>query len=198
MKESNIRVIAGAAKGARLYCVEGNRIRPALARVKKSIFDILRLHVPQAEAADLFAGTGSIGIEALSRGAKNCLFMENDPQCAGVIRKNLNKLRLEDVSTVYEADAFSFPATAVRNDRHFDLIFINPPYRYFDEQHRRELFFDMLKGISANNILNTGGFVIIEHGRGQFDNAEFSGMQLSDLRNYDDTQVSFLRIKGLI
>lgn len=195
MKQSNIRVIAGTAKGARLYCLEGEKIRPALARVKKSIFDIICIYVPEAVTADLFAGTGSIGIEALSRGAKSCAFVENDPECAEVIRKNLNKLRLENVSTVSIANAFTFAKLATYNKWVFDLIFINPPYKHFDAPVERESFFKMLEGITANNILNPDGLIVIEHGTGQLDNTEFPGLILSDRRDYDDTQVSFLRKK---
>lgn len=195
MKQSNIRVIAGTAKGARLYCLEGEKIRPALARVKKSIFDIIRIYVPEALTADLFAGTGSIGIEALSRGAKSCIFMENDPECAEVIRKNLEKLRLKSTSVLRLANAYTFAVLASRNKWSFDLIFINPPYRHFDAPCERELFVKMLEGITAGNILNPDGLIVIEHGSGQLDTMEFPGLALSDRRDYDDTQVSFLRLK---
>ncbi|MBI5359180.1 MAG: 16S rRNA (guanine(966)-N(2))-methyltransferase RsmD [Planctomycetes bacterium] len=191
MKQSNIRVIAGTAKGARLYCLEGEKIRPALARVKKSIFDIIRIYVPEAVTADLFAGTGSIGIEALSRGAKSCVFVENDHECSQVIRKNLDKLRLENASIISNANAFSFAALATRNKWAFDLIFINPPYRHLDAPAERESFLKMLEGITADNILNPDGLIVVEHGTGQLDDTEFHGLVLSDRRDYDDTQVSF-------
>ncbi|MBI2899916.1 MAG: RsmD family RNA methyltransferase [Planctomycetes bacterium] len=103
---SGVYLTGGTAKGAKLFSVPGADVRPATSRVRVSLFEILRARLPGAVAIDLFAGTGSLGLEALSRGAAFCVFFDTDPRCAEVLNRNLAKLRLADRADVRRESAF--------------------------------------------------------------------------------------------
>jgi 16S rRNA (guanine966-N2)-methyltransferase len=119
-----MRVIAGTAKGVRLAPVPAGT-RPLSDRAREGLFSSLADLVPEARCADLFAGTGAVGIEALSRGAARCLFVESGAAAARTIRENLERTRLADRATVTRADV----ARALeRSPGPFDLAFLDPPY----------------------------------------------------------------------
>jgi len=121
-----MRVITGTARGATLFTLDGNEMRPTSQRVKEAVFSAVQFHIPGAEVLDLFAGTGQMGIEALSRGAKEAVFVDASEDCIKLIRKNLNKTGLYDKSRVVKSDVFRFMAAA---DREYDIVFIDPPYK---------------------------------------------------------------------
>lgn len=123
-----MRVIAGTKGGQILYAPETNQIRPIQDKVKAALFNIWRNLVPNSNFLDLFAGTGSVGIEALSRGAEHATFVDNSPQAARLIRKNLDKLGLTTRSHLYQKDALEAISTFERREKVYDLIFMGPPY----------------------------------------------------------------------
>ncbi|MBI3099843.1 MAG: 16S rRNA (guanine(966)-N(2))-methyltransferase RsmD [Planctomycetes bacterium] len=134
------RVLAGRAKGMRLETLSGFAVRPALARVRTSLFDILAPDISDSHVLDLFAGTGSVGIEALSRGATACVFVERDAKVAALLRRNLEKTRLADRARVLVSDVLELEETAIRGTASVDpgagrpdLVFINPPYAFWDD-----------------------------------------------------------------
>jgi 16S rRNA (guanine(966)-N(2))-methyltransferase RsmD len=119
-----MRVVAGSARGIKLSAVPGHGTRPILDRVKTSLFDILRPRIEGTEVLDLFAGSGSVGIEALSQGAAACTFIDSGDKAISTIRKNLAVTGLSDRAEVRHADAFVY----LRGTRKtFDLIYIAPP-----------------------------------------------------------------------
>ena len=118
-----MRVIAGEARGLPLRTPSA-RVRPTMDRVRGAIFSSLGDAVPGARVLDLFAGSGAMGIEALSRGAVSAIFVEADPRCAACIRENLRRARLE--ASVQVMDALKFLDLRTNDD--FDLIFADPPY----------------------------------------------------------------------
>jgi 16S rRNA (guanine966-N2)-methyltransferase len=119
-----MRIIAGSRKGHRIDAPPGRRTRPTSDRVRENVFNLLQPWVEGATVLDLFAGSGAMGMEALSRGAERAVFVEADPQACRVIDRNLEKLRLTG-ARVYQSDAARFLAT----DRgSYDLIFCDPPY----------------------------------------------------------------------
>jgi 16S rRNA (guanine966-N2)-methyltransferase len=120
----HVRVIAGSAKGTPLQAVPGSGTRPISDRVKESLFNILGAEVEGARVLDLFAGTGSVGIEALSRGAEEATFVEKHPKAASVIRANLQRTHLQGRATVVQNDVFRFLAGPPTP---FDLVYIAPP-----------------------------------------------------------------------
>ena len=123
-----MRVIAGSARRLLLKTVEGLDTRPTTDRIKETLFNILSFDVENASFLDLFAGSGGIGIEALSRGAKKAVFVEQNRKAAGVIKENLEHTRLADRAEVMVRDAMS--ALRILEDRGeaFDIIFMDPPY----------------------------------------------------------------------
>src|SRR5262249_55275154 len=103
-----MRVVGGRAKGAKLSPVPGDSTRPILDRVKTALFDILRPSLDGLAVLDLFAGSGSVGIEALSQGAQSCVFLDINPRAVDTIRKNLGQAKLAEAAEVRQTDAFAF------------------------------------------------------------------------------------------
>lgn len=120
-----MRIIAGTHRGTRLK-EPANATRPTSDRVREAIFNVLRHVVPEAKVLDLFAGTGALGLEALSRGSQSCLFVETDPQALRCLRDNLAHTKLAG-GKILEGDVFSL-LKSFRDPRPFDLIFADPPY----------------------------------------------------------------------
>ncbi len=119
-----MRVVGGSAKGKQIQVVPGAGTRPIMDRVKTALFDILRPHLQDAAVLDLFAGSGSVGIEALSQGASHCTFTELGRRAIVTIRKNLELVGFVDRATVRHIDAFTFLR---ETDQAFDLIYVAPP-----------------------------------------------------------------------
>jgi 16S rRNA (guanine966-N2)-methyltransferase len=120
-----MRVIAGTAKGRRLKSVPGDSTRPITDRVKVALFDILAGDVQGSVFLDLFAGTGGVGIEALSRDAKQAVFVDINPDAIRILRENLNATSLEEKASVLRSDSFSYLER--RKRRPFDIIYVAPP-----------------------------------------------------------------------
>lgn len=120
-----MRVIAGSAKGHRLYAVPGRETRPITDRVKEALFNILGDCVLGAWVLDLFAGTGAVGIEALSRGAAHAVFIDKSPAALRTVRRNLEHTRLLERATLVQADAFRYLAGPIEHP--FHLIYVAPP-----------------------------------------------------------------------
>lgn len=121
-----MRVITGSARGARLEAPEGMDVRPTTDKVKESIFNIIQFDVPDARVLDLFAGSGQLGIEALSRGAESAVFVDNSERSLKFVRGNLTKTRLQDRAVVRKAEARQF--LSMTRDS-FDIALLDPPYR---------------------------------------------------------------------
>lgn len=178
-----MRVIAGKCKGHRLTAPKGSLVRPALDQVKEAIFNIL-FDVSDKAVLDLFAGSGSIGIEALSRGAAHATFVEHNTAAHRSIIDNLRKCGLEDSATVYRIDV----ARAIRRldkcDERFDLIFVDPPYL-------KDLVNPTLVQLGASKLVHDGSIVIIEH-HPKEPIAKIPGMTLTETRKYGQTLISFV------
>ncbi|MFH0889081.1 MAG: 16S rRNA (guanine(966)-N(2))-methyltransferase RsmD [Planctomycetota bacterium] len=188
-----MKIIGGIYKGMNLYTPQDADIRPALARMKNSLFNILMGEFEDKKVLDLFAGTGSLGFEAISRGAKNCLFVENHQLCLESIRENISKLRLENVARVLLMDAFDIISYATKNDEKFDYIFIDPPYRYYDEKPIKEKLLRLIDDLAGKNIITQNGMIIVEHRTKQIKGDEFNNLEVVDSRDYGQTALSFLK-----
>lgn len=156
--------------------------RPTSDRVREAVFDILGGDVGGKEVLDLFAGSGAMGIEALSRGARRALFVEKDSKCCGVIRENLRACRLIERAKVYQMDAFRFLAMR-KGEGPFDLIFVDPPYA-------RGMAKKILLALGRGNWLHQGGKIVLEHSKREALPSEPAGLLLVDLRRYGDTRIS--------
>jgi 16S rRNA (guanine966-N2)-methyltransferase len=151
-----VRVITGAAKGRPLKSVKGREVRPTADRVKESLFNVLGPRVVDADFLDLFAGSGAVGIEALSRGAASCVFVELVTAHMKVVEENLAATALGGAGQVLRRDARSAAADLGRRNQQFDLIFVDPPYG-------QELVPAALAAIAEHQLLRDGGWVICEH-----------------------------------
>ncbi len=120
-----MRIIAGSARGKQLATLKGEHTRPTLERVKEGVFSAVQFWVPGARVLDLFAGSGQLGLEALSRGAVHCTFVENDAKAQEVLRKNIEHTGFSGSAQVVKADALRFLATT---SERYDLVLLDPPY----------------------------------------------------------------------
>jgi len=152
-----MRVIAGQFRGRNLVSVKGSNIRPAADRVKETIFNILqnRLSLEGALVLDLFAGTGSLGLETISRGAAHAVFVDATETSLRLLRANIGRLRCESLCSVIDLDAMRFIETT---DKRFDLIFADPPYAFESTTTIPEIIF-------RRNLLEKKGILIIEHSK---------------------------------
>ncbi len=149
-----IRIVAGSHKGMRLVVPRGDKTRPTADRVRESLFNILGERVVGALVLDLFAGSGALGIEALSRGARGALFIDQEALSVAAIRRNLTHTSLEGCAQVVRA---RLPrARSVESRGPFDLIFLDPPYN-------RDLVAESLKWIDEASLCALGGRVVVEH-----------------------------------
>jgi len=175
------RVTGGSAKGARLFSVPGLDVRPATSRMRISLFEILRSRLVDARVADLFAGTGCLGLEALSRGAARALFFDVDPRSLDAVRRNIEKLRFGERAEVRRGDAF---AEGPRLEP-VDVVFIDPPYRFFVE--RAEELRALLAACLGR--LAPEGVAVVEH-RPKEGLGEVAGGRVLDERRYGGTDVT--------
>lgn len=151
-----MRVITGSAKGRTLKTVKGREVRPTADRVKGSLFNVIGPRVVDADFLDLFAGSGAVGIEALSRGANFCVFVELMTPHLRIVEANLKDTELIDRAELLRRDARAALLDFVARGRRFDLIFVDPPYG-------KELVPAALELIGANDLLKEDGWVICEH-----------------------------------
>ena len=155
-----MRIIAGDYKGRRLNAPADYKIRPTADKVKEALFSIIQTHVPGCGFIDLFAGTGGIGIEALSRGASSVVLVEKAGQACGVIKSNLNKLKLsEDDDIVLMKSGYDNALNTLADEgKKFDIIFMDPPYRMAQKTAETACAI-----IAERDLLNEDGILIVEH-----------------------------------
>ena len=148
-----MRIISWKAKGTKLYTLQGDNTRPTLDRVKESIFNIIQSQIPEATVLDLFAGSGAIGLEMLSRGAKKAILCDKSKEAIGIIKKNIQKTHMEEKVELYNID-FKECIEKVSKEK-FDIIYIDPPYETnFIEKS--------LEKIIEKNIIQENGIIILE------------------------------------
>lgn len=151
-----MRIISGMRKGLKLTAPVGQNTRPTTDRVKESIFNLLQFHLPCSHVLDLFAGSGAMGIECLSRHCGQVYFVDKDPSSIAVIKENLAAARFSDNAVVRCTDAHSFLSAC---NETFDLIFLDPPYN-------RGLLDPTLAEISRCNLLRKEGIIVVESEKG--------------------------------
>lgn len=176
-----MRVITGVARGRRLETLSGDDVtRPTTESVKEALFSMIQFELEGTRVLDLFAGSGQLGIEALSRGAKHCTFVESNRSAAAVVEKNIKHCRLEAVSSVTVADALSFLSR--RNT--FDIAFLDPPYRQGLTVKSLALLLPMM---------SESGIVVCETSREEALPDEISGFYADRVRNYGKTKITLYR-----
>ena len=178
-----MRVITGKARGVNLKTPEGLQTRPTTDRVKEALFSIIQFDIPTAVVLDLFGGTGQLGIEALSRGAKRAIFVDESDKACKLIHENLKRTRLEQDGTVVRSDYMAYLGRC--RDK-FDIIFLDPPYA--------EVYLEnSLKRITEIDILQTGGIIVTERPLGKDLPFEFEGYTRSKDYKYGNTLITLYR-----
>lgn len=176
-----MRIIAGTMRGQRLETPAGDRVRPTMDRVREALFNILAPDLEGASFLDLYAGCGANGIEALSRGATRAVFIDNHPQSARCIRKNLASTRSEDRGTCM---SYRLPEDLRRIPGTFSLIFADPPFEYADYQ-------GLIEAIGESSLLAPGGQLIVEHGFKSDLPEAISRLKRTQERRYGKTELTF-------
>ena len=179
-----MRVTGGEWRGHVLKVPPGRQVRPTSDRVKLALFNALGPRVAGSRVLDLFAGTGGLGIEALSRGARQALFVEADPRVAAVLRENLRKVGAAPRAEVWRQDVFSAIAKLAGGSRRFELILADPPYR-------QGLAGRLLPALAAAGVLAPGGVLVIEHDPREDLPDQVAGLARVRNRRYGDTCLSF-------
>ncbi len=181
-----MRVISGKAKGISLKTPDGFTTRPTTDRVKEAMFSIIQFDLPGAAVLDLFGGTGQLGIEALSRGAKTATFVDSQDSACKLIKENLKKTNLESCSRVVRSDYMSF----LKNCRDkFDVILLDPPYI-------EEFLENCLKFITEIDILQTNGIMVTERPLEKELPRDFPGFSRSRDYKYGKTLLAVYRKEG--
>ena len=178
-----MRVITGTARGVQLKTPDGMTTRPTADRVKEALFSIIQFEIPGARVLDLFGGTGQLGIEALSRGAKSAVFVDAGEPACKLIRENLKRTRLEQQGSVVRSDYLQY---LNRCREQFDIILLDPPYA--------EVFLEnALKCITEIDILQSGGIIVAERPLGKELPWEFEGFIRSRDYKYGSTLLTIYR-----
>ncbi len=178
-----MRVITGRARGVTLKTPEGLQTRPTTDRVKEALFSVIHFDIPGAHVLDLFGGTGQLGIEALSRGAKRAVFVDESDKACKLINENLRRTRLEQEGTVVRGDYLAYLG---RCREKFNIIFLDPPYA--------EVFLEnALKRITEIDILQSGGIIVTERPLGKDLPFEFEGYERSKDYKYGNTLITLYR-----
>ena len=179
-----MRVISGKARGLKLNTPKNEDVRPTTDRVKESLFNIINGYIIDGEILDLFAGTGSLGIECLSRGANKCVFVDVSKTSIDIVKSNIKKARVEDNAEILNID-YKSAIDKVKNKTYkFDIIFMDPPYY-------ENMFMDALKKIDESDILKADGIIVVEHDTKQ-EFPESIGKLIKDRsKKYGNTTLTF-------
>jgi 16S rRNA (guanine966-N2)-methyltransferase len=182
-----LRVISGSARGRKLSTPSGMRVRPTADRVKEAIFNILasRMDLEEKRVLDLFAGTGNLGIEALSRGCTRCVFVDNHRESAAAVRQNLETCGFTDRSEIVVREAGAALKLLETRDEKFDLIFLDPPYG-------KGLAKDLLLLLGRSRIVSEGAMIVAEHAPDEEIPEAADGLSAIGNRRYGDTAVTVM------
>ena len=186
-KTDFLRVISGKLKGKKLFALQGLTLRPTSDRVKEAIFDLLQKFPPGEKVLDLFAGTGALGIEALSRGAKRAVFVEESTRSGEVLRRNIEACQVRDQAEVLIREVEAGLKVLEKGRGSFDLIFLDPPYG-------KGLACRTLRALGCSPLVPPDGLIVAEHSP-QEDLASIPSLERIDWRKYGGTEVSLFHRK---
>ena len=181
-----MRIITGKARGLKLETPKNYDIRPTTDRVKESLFNIIGTRIINAKILDLFAGTGNLGLESWSRGASEVIFVDKSKESLKIIEKNIEKAKAIDYVKIIKNDFSSaIDILSKKNDK-FDFVFSDPPYN-------KDILKKVMKKIAENEILNTGGYLIIERSKEEELTLIPDNFELVREVRYGATYICFLR-----
>ncbi|MBQ6701474.1 MAG: 16S rRNA (guanine(966)-N(2))-methyltransferase RsmD [Clostridia bacterium] len=181
-----MRIITGSAKGAKLETLDGLDTRPTAERVKESVFSMLQFEIENRRVLDLFAGSGQMGLEALSRGALSCTFVEKNLDAMAIVKKNAQKTRLIDRCKIINVDYKDYLRGARGRDK-FDIVILDPPYSM-------KIIPEILDSLVKFGLLNTNAKIVCE----SEDDTEYSHEGLETVRHskYGRVYITLLSKKG--
>ena len=193
-----MRVIAGQARGTKLTEFQGSQVRPTLDQVRETLFNILGHNLSGEYFLDWFAGSGAIGIEALSRGAEKVVWVENNRQSQNLIYANLKKCRFWDGENesscvrwkLLKMDALQALPVLEKSSLTFDIIYVDPPFV-------NNLYKEHLITISRSQLLKTSSLVVVEHNKKNNLENLYGKLSLADQRQAGDTSLSFYNLKNV-
>lgn len=181
-----VRVIAGTARGHKLLAVPGNKTRPTADRVKEAVFNKIGPFFDGGVGLDLFAGTGGLGIEALSRGLDKVVFIDRDRAAWATIRKNLAATNLSEKAEVYCTDALKALRLFKRRHCQFDLIFLDPPYN-------KNALRPVLEQVARCSVLRPNGVIVVEHTEDETIPNQVADLDRNFTRRYGNVHISLFQ-----
>lgn len=179
-----MKIIAGTIKGKPLRMLKGLDIRPTPNKVKEALFHMLQEKISGARFLDLFAGSGSVGIEAISRGAGEVLFVDSDKRSVKLINENLGRCGVQSGCRVFCSDGILFLRSLKKNSKKFDIVFLDPPYG-------SDLGESSLDEISKAGILKDDGLIVFEHFHKKEVGERYGLFKRSRTKKFGDTCLSF-------
>ncbi|MDP4182543.1 MAG: 16S rRNA (guanine(966)-N(2))-methyltransferase RsmD [Bacillota bacterium] len=179
-----LRVISGDARGHKLKTIKGNTTRPTSDRVKENLFNIIAGYITKAQVLDLFAGTGSLGIEALSRGASSAVFVDFSRECASIIKDNLVHTKFLEKSEIINNEVKFAIQKLFDSGKKFDIIFMDPPYN-------KNFVEETLNYLSNSDIMLDDGIIVAEHDIEDIMIEQIGNLKIFRSQKYGDTVLSF-------
>lgn len=174
-----MRIISGCRRGHKLFEFEGMDVRPTTDRVKESIFNMIQPYIPGARVLDMFAGSGALSFEMLSRGAEHAVLLDKDKRSVELIEKNIKSLKFEELCTVREISCFDYLGSCREQ---FDVIFLDPPYN-------KGFIEPSLTAIVENDVLDDSGIIVLESDDTDYRN-EIEGLRLIKQKRYGRTYIT--------
>ena len=183
-----MRVVAGSAKSLKLKTIEGMETRPTQDRIKETLFNMIQYDIPGSTFLDLFSGSGGIGIEALSRGAKEAYFVEKAKPALRCIRENLRYTKLDKKAQVLATDVNSAIRQLETKNVTFDHIFMDPPYY-------KNMFIDALSSIDEADLLCDDGIIVVEHDTKEKFVDKIGRLEKTRYKKYGNTTLTFYKLE---
>lgn len=181
-----MRVISGSARGTHLKTLEGLNTRPTTDRIKESMFNLIQTYIYDKNILDLFSGSGSLGIEALSRGGNSAVFVEKHRKAVKVIEDNLTKTRLLEKATIMNNDVQDAISRLSKSNKKFDLIILDPPYS-------KDFILPVLKSLLEGQLVEKEGIIVIEHEKSDILDENLFGFQCIKTKQYGITSISIYK-----
>ncbi len=181
-----MRVVAGERKGMPLKAVTGTTTRPTTDKVKESIFNIIGPYFDGGIVLDLFAGSGGLGIEALSRGVQKAIFVEKDGRAFQTLQENIKKCRYEEVTETFKTDATRAVKGVIKREIQIDYLFLDPPYRKVE-------YYDLILTLIEAGKLSENAVIVCEHAAEVNLPSNYGSYSLSRQENYGGTIISIYR-----
>jgi len=184
-----MRVVSGTYRGLRLATLKGGHLRPTSDQMRETLFDVLGPGVEGATFLDAYAGSGAVGIEALSRGASEVVFIEHHRPAQELIRKNLASLGIESGYYLLRSAVATGLERLEQEGSQFDYVFLDPPYKEIGEYHH------ILRLLGRSHLLDPQSLVIAEHSRHCLLEEEYGNLRRDRLIRHGDTQLGFYRVR---